>query len=74
MIAQVGILLFGVAALFLVNDPNPRFRRWGPVLGLIGQPFWFYSAFIAEQWGIFSLCFAYTFAWARGAYHAWWKR
>ena len=41
-------------------------RKWAPVFGLIGQPFWFYAAWTSQQWGIFALCFLYSLSWARG--------
>ena len=71
MLGQVGILVFGMTAVLLVNDPRPHVRRWGPVLGLIAQPFWFYETFLSAQWGIFLCSFVYTSSWARGFYHAW---
>jgi len=38
---------------------------------MLGQPFWFYAAWKAEQWGIFALCMLYTYAWARGLWVHW---
>jgi hypothetical protein len=66
MIAQIAIALFGVTAVFLSQDHRESCRRWACVFGLIGQPFWFYAAWSAEQWGIFALCFLYTYSWWRG--------
>jgi hypothetical protein len=40
MIAQLGIAIFGVLAVWLAQDENIARRRWAPVFGLIGQPFW----------------------------------
>ena len=66
MIAQIGIAVFGVAAIWLSQDARLEVRRWAPVFGLVGQPFWFWSAYSAQQWGVFALCLFYTLAWARG--------
>lgn len=74
MISQVGIFIFGMAAIVLVNDPRPSVRRWGPVCGLAAQPFWFQATYAAEQWGIFACSFVYAASWARGFYHAWVRR
>lgn len=68
---QIAIALTGVAAIWLSQDSRENLRKWSCIFGLLGQPFWFYSAWAAEQWGIFALCFAYTFAWARGVYNHW---
>ena len=66
MIAQAGILVFSVTAIILVAEKN----KWGFVFGLISQPFWFISACIYKQWGIFFVSIIYTFSWAYGIY-AW---
>lgn len=66
MLEQIGIALTGVTAIALSQDVRESWRKWACIFGLIGQPFWFYSSWMAEQWGIFALCFLYTLAWARG--------
>lgn len=63
----------GVPAIILVNAASERLRRWGPVLGLLGQPAWFYSTFVAEQWGTFFISFFYLAAWLLGFYNGWLK-
>lgn len=70
VISQVFILL-GMSAMFLVNDHRASWRRFGPVLGLMAEPFWFYTTYTHHQWGIFASAFVYTFAWGRGFYNAW---
>lgn len=66
MIAQIGIAIFGVLAVWLSQESRIERRRWAPVFGLIGQPFWVWSAWSAEQYGILALCVLYTASWARG--------
>lgn len=73
MIGQVGIFLFGMTAVFLVNDPRPDVRRWGSVMGLLAQPFWYYESWSHGQWGIMGCSVFYSYSWARGFYHAWIK-
>lgn len=63
---QLAIAITGCVAIWLANDQRQPWRKWASVFGLVGQPFWFYSAFIAEQWGILALSFVYTAAWVRG--------
>jgi hypothetical protein len=44
------------------------------VFGLIGQPFWFWAAIAAEQWGVLAVSVLYAIAWARGFYAFWIRR
>jgi hypothetical protein len=70
---QIGIALSGVIAVGLSQDKRESWRRWACVFGMLGQPFWFYAAWKAEQWGIFALCALYTYAWARGLWVHWFR-
>lgn len=74
MIEQIAIAVLCVSAVFLSQDAREDRRKWAPILGLLGQPFWFYATWKAQQWGIFALCFLYTYSWARGIRTYWWKR
>ena len=69
IIAQVGITIFGVAAIILVAKKN----KWGFVLGLISQPFWLITSWINQQWGVFFLSILYAFSWALGIYEWFFK-
>lgn len=66
MIEQLAIAFLGVSAAWLSQDARESRRRWACVLGLIGQPFWFWATYRAQQWGILALCFVYAWAWFRG--------
>lgn len=68
---QIGIAFTGCIAIWLTNDNKASKRKWASVFGLIGQPFWFYAAITAEQWGILALTFLYTASWAKGFYNNW---
>lgn len=70
---QVALTLTGVIAIFLSQDDRHSVRRWSCVFGMLGQPFWFYSSFKAQQVGIFILCFFYTFSWMRGFVTNWYR-
>jgi len=65
-ISQIAIACTGLVAIFLTQQELEQHRRFACLFGLAGQPFWFYSTFMAEQWGIFALSFFYTYAWYRG--------
>lgn len=71
MTAQIFIALFGVTAVALSQSKLQARRRWACIFGLIAQPFWFYSAWAAQQWGIFALCFLYTASWVQGFWNNW---
>jgi hypothetical protein len=66
VIAQIGIAVFGVLAVWLSQDEHTARRRWAPVFGLLGQPFWVWMAWSGQQWGVLILCALYTVSWARG--------
>lgn len=71
MVDQIAIFVFGLAAIWLVNDPRSRVARWGSVCGLIAQPFWYWTTYSHEQWGMLASCPIYTWSWARGFYYSW---
>jgi hypothetical protein len=67
---QIGIVLFGCSAIWLVGRKE-NWQRWGYVLGLCSQPFWFWTSWAHGQWGIFFLSLWYTYAWGQGFYNYW---
>jgi hypothetical protein len=68
---QLAIAVFGLSALWLAMGNWPPGRKWAPVIGLCGQPFWMYFAWQADGWGILALTAAYTAVYARGAWVQW---
>ena len=72
MLEQIIIAISGVSAIWLSQDADQNHRKYAPIIGLIGQPFWFYSSYMSEQWGIFVLSFFFTAAWYRG-YRTYWR-
>lgn len=69
--SQVCIAIFGVTAVALSQSEHQGRRKWASVFGLVGQPFWFYSSWVGEQWGIFALCFLYSISWGKGFWANW---
>lgn len=65
IICQIGIMIFGATAVFLVGTKG-KWRRWGYVCGMCAQPFWYWTTWENQQWGIFFLCFFYSFSWING--------
>ena len=50
----------GVWLALVATNMLTRKNKWGNVVGLIGQPFWLFTTFRKEQWGIFLLSILYT--------------
>lgn len=72
LISQICIFIFGVSSIFLLGR-REHWRRWGFILGAIGQPFWFYTAWAHQQWGVLFVSFFYALAWAQGIWNFWIK-
>lgn len=70
-IDQLAIVLTGVTAVFLTQSKRESRRRYACIFGMLGQPFWFWSAITAEQWGVTAVCVLYTAAWAKGVWVHW---
>lgn len=68
---QIAIAITGVVAIWLSQDSRDSWRKYACLFGMAGQPFWFYSAYTAEQWGILILCVFYTWAWFKGVRLHW---
>lgn len=71
---QIAIALTGGIAIWLSQQHRESWKKYASILGLIGQPFWFYATYKAEQWGIFGLTFFYTYSWAVGFKNNWIKK
>lgn len=73
MIDQIGIALTGATAVFLSQSANERARRYACLFGMVGQPFWFWAAWSAQQWGVLAVTVLYTAAWGKGVWTHWLK-
>ena len=73
VISQIGVMVFGASAIWFVGRKE-EWRRWGYILGLLGQPFWYYTTITNEQWGIFLMTIFYTYSWCQGVYNFWIKK
>lgn len=68
-ISQGAVFIFGTTAIILVAKKN----KWGFVAGLLSQPFWFITAYINGQWGVFFVSIIYTVSWIYGVYNWFFK-
>lgn len=73
-LVQVAITAFGVAALVMAMSNHAGARKWAPVVGLAGQPFWVIFAVQTNAGGVLTLTVAYTFAYLLGLHSQWWPR
>lgn len=74
MLDQVGIAVFGVGAIALTQSRSERARRYACLLGLGGQPFWFWMTISSGKWGAVFVTFLYTIVWANGVRIHWLKK
>lgn len=72
MLAQIFIGIFGCSAIWFVGRKE-KWRRWGYILGLCAQPFWFYTTYVHKQWGILFLSLFYAYSWGQGIWNYWIK-
>lgn len=68
---QLALAFFGLTALYMATGKNPVARKWAPLVGLMGQPFWMVFAITASAWGLLALSIAYTAVYIRGAWVQW---
>ncbi len=63
-ICQFPIVLLGITSQTMIAHKN----KWGFVVGIFAQPFWYATSLINHQWGIFTLAVIYTVIICRGFY------
>ena len=68
---QLFIALFGLTSIWLAMGRNATGRKWAPVIGLAGQPFWAWFAYESNAWGLAVLVMAYTLVYLRGVFVQW---
>lgn len=74
MIEQAFIAVTELIAIWLLQEKDKNYRKWASIFGLLGQPFWFYASFQANQWGAFILCFFFTLAWLKSLKTYWFSK
>jgi hypothetical protein len=74
MLAQIGIALTGIIAIWLTQQRKENWKKYACLFGMSGQPFWFYSAYTSQQWGILALTIFYTYSWWLGIKNNWIRR
>lgn len=65
---QICLFLFSVTGMFLLSS-NKSYRKYGFIINLISQPFWFLTTVPSKQYGLIALSCVYTIAWCMGIYN-----
>ena len=68
---QLFMAAFGLASLYMAMGDNAGLRKWAPVVGLAGQPFWAHFAWQSQGWGLAVLVLAYSAVYVRGIVVQW---
>ncbi len=71
---QLAIAVFGLTSMWMALGNSAPLRKLAPVLGLLGQPFWFMATVPTQQWGMVALCVAYTLVYLNGIRVQWWAK
>jgi len=69
-ISQVVLSILSPVAIILVAKKN----KWGFIIGLTTQPFWFITSLANQQWGVFFVSLLYTGSWMLGIYEWFFKK
>jgi hypothetical protein len=62
---QIAIAVLSIAAAYMVASEGP-WQRWGFVVGLLSQPFYFAATWRARQYGMLIVAIFYVGAWVQG--------
>ena len=71
-LVQMAIVIFSCSGYWFVSRPEP-WRRWGFVLGLVGQPFWVWMALESGLWSVLAVSAWITYTHLQGIYFYWIK-
>ena len=72
MISQFLLAVISISAVACTQlTDDPRVNRWGPVLGLCSQPFWFIAGWEAQQFGNLATSGVITLVWLKGFTRQW---
>lgn len=69
--SQLGLTVISVVAHFMMQSLDHKTKKWGIVVGLVGQPFWFVFAYSTEAWLLFCTCILYAISWIQGFMNYW---
>ncbi len=70
-VAQLGMSVFGLAALGMAYSGRARLMKWSPLVGLTGQPFWAVFAWVVSSWALALLVPAFSAVYLFGVWRQW---
>ena len=70
-IVQSALAILGPTAIWLSQSRSVRFQRWACIVGLVSQPFWFWSVWSSGQWGVGVVAVVCALAWLKGLWVHW---
>ncbi|MDP6651424.1 MAG: hypothetical protein QGF90_04850 [Gammaproteobacteria bacterium] len=65
------MILSAALAVYLTQQQNRTLQKYACLVGLAGQPVWFYVTWQLQQWGMFICAVVFTFSWLLGAWNHW---
>lgn len=71
ILIQFALAAFGLTAMWCATGRHAGRRKWAPVIGLMGQPAWFYFSISSHAWGLLALSVAYALVYVRGIRQQW---
>lgn len=69
---QLMILILSASAIWFIGRTE-KWRKWGYIFGMLGQPFWIIETWGEMQIGMFILTLWYTYSWGQGIWNFWIK-
>lgn len=69
MITQLCIAIIELIAVYLMQ--HNQYSKYSSFFGMLAQPFWFYSSYTHNQWGMFFICCLFTLLWIKNFKHHW---
>jgi hypothetical protein len=70
-LAQLGMSVFGLAAMAMAFSGRARLLKWAPIVGLLGQPFWALFGWLTSAWSLVFLVPAFTAVYVFGIWKQW---
>lgn len=72
-IANIVVLITGPTAVNMTQSTNENIRKYACIVAMFGQPGWFYTMYVTQNWGILLVCFFYLWGWLKGLWNWWIK-
>lgn len=64
-VSQIMLTTLSILGFFLIARKN----KWGFIISLFSQPFWFYTSIVHRQWGVIVNTSVFTIIFIYGTYN-----